>query len=324
MRRAMRRTPPALAAALLLTIPNAATPPTRAARQTTMTNDPTQNGRPAAEARDVAEAERAFARRSVEIGWREAFLEFFDDDAISYAPDPGNAKERLRKRPPTPQPQKVILDWRPTTAGISASGDLGFTTGPSLGYENTPEKKAVYHGYYFSIWRRKPDGSWRVALDVGTETPPNTVALDALPFSVTPPGGWNRTRSAPDTAEELKRLLALERRVSAGLARANPSETYGRTARADARLHHDGHAPHVGRAAVVSHLAGVARRLSWRPAGGGVSKAADFGYTYGAYELTKQDAAVERGHYAHLWLRDSDGRWQLVADVMSPAPPEKK
>ena len=277
------------------------------------------------DARGVAEAERAFARRSVEVGWREAFLEFFAEDAISYAPAPGNAKERLLKRPPTPQPQKVILDWWPVYADISQSGDMGLTTGPSLGYENTPERKAVFHGYYFSVWKKQRDGTWKVAIDVGVETPPPAAsdsASSALLLGV--PTAWKPKGAAADAGAELSALLGFEREAAGKLAGGDVAKTYGALLRADARLHRNGILPLAGRAAIVAHLSDKSRKLNWLPAAGDISRAADFAYTYGAYELTAKDASVEKGYYLHVWRRHARGPWQLAADVMHPAPPEKK
>jgi ketosteroid isomerase-like protein len=315
MKRASRAFPPALLLTLFILMTAAGVFPQ------------SRDGRTAPTARDVAEAERAFARRSVEVGWREAFLEFFTDDAVSYAPDPGNAKERLRKRPPTPQPQRVILDWWPVFADISRSGDMGISTGPSHGYENTPERKSVYHGYYFSVWKMQPDGTWKVAIDVGVETPPPPAAdAAAAPLRTAPPPAWKPKRDGDDNAarRDLSGILAFEGEVSRKLAAGKVAETYRRISDPAVRLHRDGMLPLESRAAAVLRLSETARGMNWRPTAGDISRASDLAYTYGAYELTAKDARVERGYYLHVWRRDAKGRWRLTADVMSPAPPEKK
>lgn len=282
-------------------------------------------GQPHQTARDVAEAERAFARRSVETGWREAFLEFFADDAVSYAPDPGNAKERLLKRPPTPRPQKVILHWWPVYADISRSGDMGLSTGPSVAYENTPERKAVYHGYYFSVWKVRPDGTWKVAIDIGVETPPPAAAdLESAPLRTAPAPATEWKWLVGDPKVVVSALLDDERKASRKFAGGDVAKHYGGLLREGARLHRAGLLPLVGQTEIAAHLAGQARKLTWQPAAGDVSRRGDFAYTYGAYELTTKDATVERGYYLHVWRRDTMAPWRLAADVMSPAPPEKK
>jgi ketosteroid isomerase-like protein len=65
----------------------------------------------------------------------------------------------------------VSLTWEPARAEIALSGDLGWTTGTyvyqsgdSLGTQTRSE------GLYVSIWRRQPDGTWKVVMDLGNPT----------------------------------------------------------------------------------------------------------------------------------------------------------
>ncbi len=50
----------------------------------------------------MAEAERAFSKRATDATPREAFIEFFADESVSFQPEPGSARERLRKQPAPP------------------------------------------------------------------------------------------------------------------------------------------------------------------------------------------------------------------------------
>ena len=59
-----------------------------------------------------------------------------------------------------PRPKGPPLVWWPLWAGISRSGDLGFTTGPY-----TSDGKPG--GYYFTVWATQPDGSWKWLYDGG-------------------------------------------------------------------------------------------------------------------------------------------------------------
>jgi len=51
-----------------------------------------------------------------------------------------------------------------------------------------------------------------------------------------------------------------------------------------------------------------------------VSAAADMAFTYGSYRETDRSGQVRDGYYAHLWLRDAQGAWQLAYDVVLPTP----
>ena len=51
--------------------------------------------------------------------------------------------------------------WHPKAAGLSTSGELGWTSGT---YSTAEVRDA---GRYLSIWRLQPDGEWRVVTDLG-------------------------------------------------------------------------------------------------------------------------------------------------------------
>ena len=119
----------------------------------------------------VVESERAFARKSLEVGSRAAFMLFFADDAIVFRPHPVNYKEAMKNAPPLKNPLETTLDWEPIWADVSSDGDLGYTTGPSVWTDHTPAKRPTYYGFYFSFWRKQPSGEWKVVFDVGTELP---------------------------------------------------------------------------------------------------------------------------------------------------------
>jgi ketosteroid isomerase-like protein len=94
-----------------------------------------------------------------------------------------------------------------------------------------------------------------------------------------------------------------------------------------ARLHRDDLMPVVGKKAVLAFLAEKGtKEVSFEPMDGEVAKSADLGYTYGKYESavkTSSAAAVEKGYFIHVWKRDENGKWKIVADIAKPIPPEK-
>ena len=73
-----------------------------------------------------------------------------------WAPEPLLAKAVYSQ----PRPKGVELVWWPLWAGIARSGDLGFTTGPYTA-DGRPG------GYYFTVWAKQPDGSWKWLFDGG-------------------------------------------------------------------------------------------------------------------------------------------------------------
>src|SRR5688572_23439943 len=119
----------------------------------------------------MAEAERAFARRAQEVSIQQSFIEFFADDAVSFRSDrPASAQEELRQRPVQPRDPNQLFWWEPRYGDVAASGELGWLTGPArFGRKDDP--KTLRHGNYASIWKRQPDGRFKVVIDIGSDPP---------------------------------------------------------------------------------------------------------------------------------------------------------
>ena len=88
----------------------------------------------------MIEAERAFAVRALVVGWKQAFLEYFADSAIGFDGGAGPAKDQIRKNPDPPADMQLL--WEPRYGDVSASGDLGYLTGP---VRNIRHSRPVVH-----------------------------------------------------------------------------------------------------------------------------------------------------------------------------------
>lgn len=259
---------------------------------------------PPADVAPVVEAERAFARDAQTGGVNAAFLRHSAPDGIVFQPGPVPAKAALAARPIPPIP----LNWWPVYAGIAASGDLGFTTGPFVA--GSGERKG--HGWYFTIWRRQPDGSWRWLLDHG---PPTREAAPYGPdtaVAALPPGRRSGKRKA------LARVQALEAELAAALA-ADARSALPRFLAPDGRLMRLGPQPAVGPAAWAPALAAGPERIETAPLGGAASAAGDLAFTYGTARWEKDGSEVG-GHYVRIW-QNRDRGWKLIVDNMIPSPP---
>lgn len=124
----------------------------------------------AAGARVLMEADSAFSAAASARGV-EGFLEFVADSATFFD---GSSMHRGREavgeswRPLLETPGNSMT-WKPTSADIAASGDLGYTIGR---WEFTGAEGSA-RGSYVTIWRRQPDGSWKVVVDIGdVDAPP--------------------------------------------------------------------------------------------------------------------------------------------------------
>ncbi|MEO8486750.1 MAG: DUF4440 domain-containing protein [Betaproteobacteria bacterium] len=251
--------------------------------------------------RSLVDAERAFARMSAERGIRPAFLASFADDGIGFNPAPYRLREAWSARPPQANPKQNTLDWHPVISGVARSGTLGFTAGPSL-FVDTTGALPPSNGVYFSVWRRGPDGVWKVAADAGIETPR---ALTDADFGADPV-----VASTTATAIGANSLDDADAKASGGAA------AFASALASDARWHVDGRVPLVGRERVAAARAADARTLRFVTQGREAAPTSDLGYTVGAIDA----AGVPAGHYLHLWAREGDGAWRLVVAVhLAPA-----
>lgn len=79
-------------------------------------------------------------------------------------------------------PKVYQLTWTPTDARMGPSGDMGYTWGHFEGHSKDANGNPVTtSGRYMTIWRKEPDGSWKVALDAGANEPAEAGACCKLP-----------------------------------------------------------------------------------------------------------------------------------------------
>lgn len=271
----------------------------------------------------LAAAERAFAKTSVEKGFRDAFLTFFADDGIFFQPHPVKAKEALRAQ--CARPQTVTLNWEPIFGDVSDAGDLGFTTGPYMLTDNSPQNSPPQHGCFFSIWKVQSDGSWKVVVDAGITTP-GPISSSSFRAARHPRSTQEGTPS--NLERERQSLMELDRELLKAVEKMGIAGAFWTFFDEEARVHRDGFLPRVGKESSRDLLAQRAFEVKWEPIASDISSSADLGYTYGRYEAAGQRESsteqVDRGYYVRVWRRDASRRWRLLLDTISLVPPEKK
>jgi ketosteroid isomerase-like protein len=114
-------------------------------------------------AKQVFEAETRFAQSMTSRDFAR-FAEHVADDAIFFGAEGaqrGKAAVLAAWRPFFDGPA-APFSWRPEAVEVLESGGLALSTGPVL----DPSGQRV--GTFNSIWRREPDGRWRVIFDKGS------------------------------------------------------------------------------------------------------------------------------------------------------------
>jgi ketosteroid isomerase-like protein len=255
----------------------------------------------------MAETEREFARTATKKGWRDAFLDFFADDAIAFTPAVVPAKDRIRKQPSVPFSELELI-WEPRTGDVAASGDLGWLTGPSTITNRAKDPKPSY-GCYLSVWRKQPDGRWRVLIDIGADSPV-TVPF-ALGFTRIAFGARYTGKEGKEAAG--KSLAEADRDLNLQIAAKGASRAYGERLTPASRLHRWGTVPTMGRDAIASWIEANATKMTADHTDAESAAAGDFGYSYGKYEVAAPKP--QAGIYVRLWSRDQAGRWWIVVDI---------
>jgi ketosteroid isomerase-like protein len=114
--------------------------------------------------------ERRFAA-AVAQGGGAAFASYFDPDGMTMAnrqnPLIGQAAIAAHA---TWSPTAYQLTWTPEGGELSPSGDMGYTWGQYEGRSTT--SAAVESGRYMTVWKKEPDGSWKIVMDTSNEDPP--------------------------------------------------------------------------------------------------------------------------------------------------------
>ncbi len=118
------------------------------------------------------ELEAKFAKATAEEGGK-AFASWFAEDAVTLGEGsaPVHGKDAIAKSANW-LPKEYQLTWTPTEAVMSPSGDMGYTWGHYEGRSKDRDGNSkVTTGRYFTVWRKEPNGEWKVVLDAGNAEP---------------------------------------------------------------------------------------------------------------------------------------------------------
>ncbi len=130
---------------------------------------------------EVAAMEDAFCAMVREKGMLAAFTHFAAPDVAFIDTDPRkyHGAEAVLKRigPDTPG---VALTWSAMFTDVSDDGTLGYNYGRYELRVAAPDgKESISGGFFLTIWKRQPDGSWRYVMDNGAaDRPPPKAAAN--------------------------------------------------------------------------------------------------------------------------------------------------
>ena len=130
----------------------------------------------------LLELEGRFSQETTEGGGK-AFANWFADDAVTLS----NGKTAVLGRGAIAEtanwdPKAYQLSWVAQGAQMGPSNDMGFTWGRYEGHATDHNgKPIVTSGRFITIWKKLPNGSWKVAMDASADEPPSSGDCCALP-----------------------------------------------------------------------------------------------------------------------------------------------
>jgi len=126
--------------------------------------------------------EARFAKDVLERGG-VAFAEWFAEDGVVLGNGQAPVVGRVAITKSTKwSPKDYQLIWTPTDAVMGPSADIGYTWGHFEGHSKDANGNPVTTtGRYLTIWRKQPDGNWKVVLDSGSNEPADAGDCCKLP-----------------------------------------------------------------------------------------------------------------------------------------------
>ncbi len=121
--------------------------------------------------------------QAVAAGGGKAFSSWFADDAVTL----NNGRPAVLGRAAIAaqanwDPKVYQLTWVPQGAQMGPSNDMGFTWGHYEGRSTDKNgQPVVTSGRYFTVWKKLPDGNWKVAMDASSDDAPAAGECCTLP-----------------------------------------------------------------------------------------------------------------------------------------------
>jgi ketosteroid isomerase-like protein len=252
----------------------------------------------------IDDTERAFAQAAAQSGMVQAFRQFAAPDAVMFLPDPTPAAQALATAR-----WAGDLVWRAHYVAVASSGDLAFSAGPSL----LRGAGQPLGGFYLTVWRRQPDGSWKYVIDHAADMPPRIFGLPPRPLvalNTEPPAGAPSNEGMREADGSLN--VALPKGAAAAFAqRLDDQALLVRTMRPVAQ----------GRGKALALVSDSPPILLAVTLGGSRSMDGSLGYTYGSARWSGP-LGPQAGYYVRVWRATPQG-WRLLADQLTESSPRR-
>jgi ketosteroid isomerase-like protein len=246
----------------------------------------------------IDEVERAFAQAVAQSGIAAGFRQYVAPDAVMFLPDPVPALSELNG---ARWPGELL--WRAQYIGVAPSGDLAFSAGPSL----LRGAGRPSGGFYLTVWKRQPDGSWKFALDHAADMPPaiwSALGKPLTAMNIDPPPGAPSNEGMREADGALNVALPKGQAAAFG-ERLDDQAIMVRAARPVVQ----------GRRKALALVMDAPPILEAFTLGGSRSMDGSLGYTYGRARWAGA-GGPKTGYYVRIWRATPQG-WRLLADQLA-------
>lgn len=271
---------------------------------------------PVADPEQIVRAEKAFAARVRQLGVRAGFLDWLSPTGVVFRPGPVMGHTSYEQQPIG---WHGLLAWHPVRAAISSDGSLGWSTGPWTWRRDSTAQKADSYGEYMTVWRRQPDGSYKVALDCGISHGDPWREETTVKFSNPVPGA--NLGSRPLAARQS--LYQADASFARYAATEGVAGAIARYATEDIIVLREGAQRLVGRATVHDSIAVREPEAKLVSNAQYIAESGDLGYTYGSF-VTGSPVLPDSAYYVHVWHRGAAATWRLAFQVVMPVPKQKQ
>jgi len=245
----------------------------------------------------LVNAEKSFASFTDAHSIRDGFLQFMDSAGIVFRDGAAvNALDAFQKQKPGPGK----LSWWPTFAVISASGDLGFTSGPFEFRAGSIDDTVSDRGSFSSVWHTTVNGTWKNMLDLGISYNHKYAGGNEIQETILSPKTTNN---------QFEDVLAVDRKFNTDLHAKN-SDLVMASISADCWLNIDGELPVKGIKPINAALMKLPETVILGSLSGNISAAGDLAYVYGTVII-----GDKKENYLRGWVYRSD-KWQVILQTI--------
>ena len=253
----------------------------------------------------LIETEFAFARMAKNQNTRDAFLRYLSDETVMFIDSKITKGKKLWEER---KPDSTLLIWEPVFADISASGDFGYTTGPSEYYPSRKQGEQVYYGSYITVWKKDTENEWKMLLDIGVYPQPKPLSKSLTTPSSSPQN--NNIRKKDFMKELMKQEMLLIKKIS-----SSDHKGYVSLIAKESCYLRSGMEPSTSRIKIEEIVSKEIGNTEYTPVGSGTSSAGDMGYVYGKVKLGDKNKLTE-GYYLRIYKKEDQKDWKIVLDAI--------